>query len=151
MNNLNWIVVDLDGTLNDNEHRAHLAQDRKWDEFHAASKDDYPCNPVREVVRIMSSNYKILLLTGRNERYRSMTLNWLQQNHISPFIDDLAMRPDSDFRPDIEMKICILESYFGSKENVLGSVLFCLDDRDRVVEGFRNYGLPCFQVKQGEY
>ena len=149
--NMNWIVVDLDGTLNENEHRVHLAQARKWDEFHEAAKGDFVCIPVREIIRAMSNSYKILLLTGRNERYRPMTMNWLQENHISPFINDLAMRPDEDFRPDIEMKICILESFFGTKENVLRSVLFCLDDRDRVVEGFRNYGLPCFQVKQGDY
>jgi hypothetical protein len=41
------------------------------------------------------------------------------------------------------------EEYFGSKEAVLQNVIFVLDDRDKVVEAWRNYGLPCWQVRPG--
>jgi hypothetical protein len=45
----------------------------------------------------------------------------------------------------------MLIDLFGSKENVQEKVLVVLEDRDRVVEAFREMGLPCWQVQAGGY
>ena len=145
------VIVDMDGTLSDATHRSHLAQSGQWDEFHSASKDD----PVREAVadfcRVCGHEFELIILTGRNEKFRNQTNEWLKAMGLASCFSQLLMRPDDDFRPDIEMKIALLEDFFGSKESVLEEVSFCLDDRDKVVEGFRDYGLDCWQVKQGDY
>lgn len=148
----NTIIVDMDGTLSDATHRAELAQQGYWDFFHEASIDDPICNEVAEFCKMASDNgYELIILTGRNEKFREITKEWLVFKSVRSYFDEILMRPDNDFSKDVDMKIALLEGHFGSKEKVLENVLFCLDDRDGVVEGFRDYGLACWQVKQGDY
>jgi hypothetical protein len=90
-------------------------------------------------------------VTGRNEAFRQLTWSWLNEHKLDEYIDTLIMRPDSDWRPDHELKIALLEQAFGSKERALERVAFILEDRDKVVEAYRNYGLPCWQVRPGGY
>lgn len=146
-----WIVVDLDGTLCDCSHRVSLAQAGQWDEFHSLCKDDKPYEPVVVVVNCMAyAGYRFMALSGRDERQRKATLDWMVQWGVTP-PDEVLLRPKGDYRPDVELKIAMLEQHFGSKEAVLESVKFCLDDRDKVVEGLRNYGLTVWQVREGDY
>jgi hypothetical protein len=85
------------------------------------------------------------LLTGRNEKYRQLTEEWLDSTNLHYYVHMLLMRPDNDWSHDHEMKIALLEKEFGSKEVVLQKVAFVVDDRDSVVEGLRNYGLTVLQ------
>lgn len=143
------IVIDLDGTLSNCDHRVNYAQMGEWDEFHARGKDDRPYEDVALLVDGLSHLYNIVIVTGRNERYRRDLMTWLLEYRIK--IDSIVMRPDHDFTSDGELKIRLLEEYFGGKEAVLGCVAFVLEDRDKVVEAYRNYGLACWQVRLGSY
>jgi FMN phosphatase YigB (HAD superfamily) len=143
------IVIDLDGTLCDCSHRVQHAQAKDWDAFYEGLMGDKVVEPVRELLECMTESLEILLVTGRPEKYRVTTERWLQDNFI--LWDALLMRPRDDWRHDYEVKLALLEAHFGSKEIVLERVLFALDDRDQVVEAFRNYGLSCWQVRQGDY
>jgi hypothetical protein len=146
------IVVDLDNSLCNCDHRIHHALNKDWDAFHEALMDDVPNPDVYALIKMMDDLYSspgLFFLTGRNERYRPKTLEWLKKHNINP--DKLIMRPDNDFTPDHEIKIRMLEEELGGKEKVLSLVLFVLDDRDRVVEAFREYGLKCWQVRAGAY
>lgn len=154
------IVVDLDGTLCDSSHRDHLAQAKEWDAFHAASKDDKPRLDVAELVKIVRSSafagrdYCLVALTGRNEKYRKVTLDWLIRQDLAHF-DALLMRPDNDWRPDTVIKPELLEEF----RKLIGEgqggptpeVAFILEDRDHVVEAWRNLGYACWQVQPGGY
>ena len=143
------IVVDLDGTLNNCSPRQHLAQAQKWDEFHGSLMDDLINPDVMFLLDNIAAEIMVIGCTGRSNAFRSLTTRWLLDNRI--LLDQLLMRPDGDWRPDHELKPKMLEKYLGSKDKVLRSVKFVLDDRDKVVEAWREYGLPCWQVRPGGY
>lgn len=146
------IIVDLDGTLCDNSHRVHLAQAKDWDAFHAGIPLDVPHTEVATILAILAKEaFEIILLTGRDEKYREDTLAWLRRHDLVNLFDHLLMRPDDDRRPDHELKPSMITEHFGSAEEAQHSVLFCLEDRDKVVEALRNYGLTVWQVKEGAY
>jgi len=154
------IVVDLDGTVCDTAHRDHLAQAKQWDEFHAAAKDDRPRADVAFFLSVLARRSvldEILLVacTGRNERYRQTTLEWLIKHDLAVF-DTILMRPDGDRRPDVEVKPEMLREFIELTESEYPwagkrEVAFILEDRDRVVETWRNLGYACWQVNNGSY
>jgi hypothetical protein len=144
------IIVDLDGTLCDSAHRDHLAMAGLWEEFHSGLTDDKVHKDVAEVITIMSdAGYLIIGLTGRNEKFRYKTLGWLGLNKIS--LDHLIMRPDNNYQSDYTLKPRMLADQFGSQESALNNVLMILEDRDKVVEAWRNLGYRCWQVQPGGY
>ncbi len=146
------VVCDLDGTLCDHSARVDLAQANDWDAFHARCHED---KPNRDVVTALSLIYHskleadIYALTGRNERYRKKTLDWLSEH--APFFTEVLMRPDNNYESDHVLKLRMLEEKLGGKEKVLERVAFVLEDRDKVIEAFRNYGLSTWQVRLGLY
>ncbi len=146
----NWIVMDLDGTLCDCSHRVHLAQAKQWDEFHAGIPDD---KPNQEVVKLLErfTEYEVLLCTGRDEKYRDPTERWLHDNGLSQYITAMVMRPDDDHSSDHELKPRLVDEFFGSRQAALDAVLLVLDDRDRVVEAWRDARFKCWQVQVGSY
>jgi hypothetical protein len=146
--NPQYIVVDLDGTLCDIGHRVDYAKAGQWDDFHSRCPKDMPHMDVLNLLNA-AVTYNILACTGRNERYRNLTIDWIM-HHGAP-VEEILMRPDDDYRQDAVLKIGLLEDHFGSRDEVIKSVAFCLDDRDKVVEAYRNYGLPAWQVRLGEY
>ncbi len=143
------IVVDMDGTLSNCKHRQHHAEQGQWDEFHSKLSEDKTYYDVQWLLERLPDSIQVIVLTGRNETYRSKTFEWLSDKGI--FVDMLLRRPDGDFRPDHELKPKLLEEAFGSKDLVIDNVMFVLDDRDKVVEAWRNYGLDCWQVRPEGY
>lgn len=139
------IVLDADGTLWDSTPRIDFAKAKQWEEFHSRCIDDQPHDDVLYLLRMLPWDCVVILCTARTERWRGLTEQWLAMHKIG--VDTILMRPNDDFRPAAEVKLNLLEKHFGSKELVLGQVSFCLDDTDRVVEAFRNYGLNCWQVR----
>ena len=140
-----WAIFDIDGTLANCKHRVHLAQAKQWDEFHSLAPKDQVIQPVARLMRRIAADHPVVLLTGRNERYRQLTLKWLRENSLSIWTTELLMRPDDDFTRDGEMKWKMLVDYFKSPVNVLDRVWFVVDDRDTVCEHLRNKGLTVFQ------
>lgn len=143
------IVVDLDGTLNNCVHRQHLAQEGRWDEFHQELLLDDPYPDVAWFLNILPKEDFIIALTGRDIAFEKQTWIWLEQQKLTGCIDHILMRPKSDFTPDHILKPQLLEEYFdGCRDKVLEEVMVVLEDRDKVVEAWRNYGLPCWQVRR---
>ena len=141
-------IVDIDGTIANNEHRIHYITNghKDWDKWHAnAHKDE----PIREMIDILdmasAANIKIVLCTGRDEKCRVDTVKWLGDNDI-PW-DALYMRSEGDRRDDDIVKFELLEQiYEAGYEPVL-----VLEDRDRVVKMWRSAGLRCLQVAPGDF
>ncbi len=73
------------------------------------------------------------------------TMKWLNDNGIK--FDDLYMRFTNDSRIDSIVKQEIYEMCIKDKYNVL----FVLDDRDQVVNMWREQGLKCLQVAEGNF
>ena len=141
------IILDIDGTISDSAWRQDYARARQWDDFHSRCEADKPHPDVLDMILRLSLSMQILACTGRTETYREQTMRWMTKHGVP--IDHLIMRGVHDFSRAGDMKISSLEAFFGSKEAVLERVAFVLEDNDRSVELFRNYGLPCWQVRSG--
>lgn len=133
------IICDLDGTL-------ALMNGRS--PFDASKCDQDLLNePVANVLRNYKKlGYKILLVSGREDRYKEPTLSFLEKHEIE--YDDLIMRKSKDSRKDSIIKTEIYNESIKDKY----FVEFVLDDRNQVVDTWRNdLKLPCFQVYYGDF
>jgi hypothetical protein len=143
------VVVDLDGTLADIEHRRRLIKGRKpdWKAFHEACVDDPP-NPwcVRLINAMRAAGCRIELVSGRSQEVEAQTRDWLSR----AFGGDVSglhlalLRPRGNMIKDTELKRAWLKSY--GKERVL----FAVDDRRRVVDMWRAEGVVCLQCDDWE-
>ena len=138
------VFCDLDGTVSDNSHRQGFIQSTKkdWDSFYNPELivKDPPINQaIRGLKRLMDQQGLLLyFLTGRPEKTRNATLQWLRLNvpwgeHIP-----LLMRPDGDFRKaDIykEEHIQKVHTLYPSKVKVF------IDDDTRNIEMYQRLGL----------
>ncbi len=143
------IIVDIDGTLADIEHRVHYLQSKpkkNWKSFYQEVDKDI-VNPwcLEIIMSMKASGYQIILLTGREEICKEKTLKWLEDNKI-PY-DLLYMRPLNDFRADDVIKC---EIYYNEIEKKF-QTLFVLEDRKTVVEMWRKEGITCLQCEWGEF
>lgn len=132
------ILCDLDGTL------AYLNGRNPYDA--SSCVDDILNEPIAHIVRTYAAaGVKVILVSGREARYRKPTEHWLAEHEI-PY-DALFMRRTRDFRKDAIIKT---EIYRG---NIEGNyrVLFVLDDRNQVVDQWRALGLTCLQVAPGDF
>lgn len=151
------IVIDLDGTLCDSAHRDHHARNGDWDQFHALLTEDEPHSDVLSFIKFMATDsfnvdVELVGCTGRNEQYRIATERWLMEH--GALLDCVLMRPDHDFRPDHELKIEMLEKWHyesGAEGRPQERVTFILEDREKVVEAWRNAGYNCWQVRPGNF
>lgn len=146
----NVIIVDLDGTICNADHRQELAQSGQWDDFHALCHLDAPYQDMVDLVRHLGlTGLTLIGLTGRNEKHRIITNEWLQRH--GALLDEMLMRPDNDYSKDIELKTKALEERFGSKQEALARVICIFDDRDNLVAGLRDYGYTVLQPRLGTY
>jgi hypothetical protein len=142
-----WVICDLDGTLADCGYRAGLIPD--WDAFHKMSPMDKPYPAITKLLELLNSRHPVLILTGRPEEHRGITLAWLKTQGVS--FDELSMRPTLNYESDVDCKWAQAVAFFGSEEQVLAQTFIVIDDRDKVVEMWRNKGLTCLQPRLGDY
>ncbi|MDC1174334.1 HAD family acid phosphatase [Bacteriovoracaceae bacterium] len=142
------IIVDIDGTLADVEHRVHFVQasPKDWKNFNQHIIHD-KINPwcLEIIKKFKKDQYKIILLTGRTDDFQKDTEEWLVKFNV-PF-DLLLMRSESDRREDFEIK---KEIYQNNIEPKFDS-LFVLEDRLSVVKMWRSLGLTCLQCDWGDF
>ncbi len=142
------VIFDIDGTLADNRHRQNflLESPKNWDAFFAGMEQDTPRPMVKSLVWMYEDRgFEVILVTGRYEKYGTFTTNWLTEHGIA--FHHLHMRPDSDSRPDYEVKRGIYETQIAPHFNVK----LVVDDRSSVVKMWRELGLECWQVDEGNF
>lgn len=123
------IIVDIDGTLADAKWREHLIQEEGWDAFHAAGENDDPVAGIMTLVNAFAhEGCEIIAHTGCNEKFRAMRTAWLVENNI-PF-DALWMRPDGNFMPSPDLKMCQAIANLGDR---IDEVLLVIDDREDIL------------------
>lgn len=135
------VIFDLDGTLANCQHRLHHVSGHKkhWDAFFEGIPDDPPVYGVVSVLRAMARDNNIVLTTGRPEKCREMTEEWLNK-HVVPY-DVLYMRADGDLRPD---NITKAQIYEGIKQDGY-DVYLAIDDRKSIVDLWRSLGICTLQ------
>lgn len=131
------IICDLDGTL-------ALLNGR--DPYNAETcEQDILSEHIANIVRFYSQSAQILLLSGRQERHRPQTVNWLARHEI-PYTA-LWMRQTNDNRKDSVIKEEIYRQHIQNRY----AIQFCLDDRNSIVNLWRSLGLICLQVADGDF
>lgn len=129
------IIVDIDGTLAKMDGRSP---------FDWSKVGDDKCNTVVKNI-VNSYNGTVIIFSGRDSVCREETVKWLSDNGIA--YDGLFMRPEKNQEKDAIIKRRMFD------ENVKGKffIEYVLDDRNQVVEMWRNMGLTCLQVAEGDF
>jgi phosphoglycolate phosphatase-like HAD superfamily hydrolase len=142
------VIFDIDGTLADCEHRRHFVTGKKknFDKFYDAMGEDKVKSEIRGLCNSYHMNgWHVVICTGRPEKYREITEEWLKENAI--FHSELRMRPDEKrHEPDYEVKQEMLDSIREER-----SVHIAFDDRNQVVDMWRRNGITCLQVDYGDF
>lgn len=134
------ILCDIDGTL------AHgIGTTRKPYEWEKVGTDTLDV-AVREVLDSFSmAGVLIILMSGRDGSCRPQTEQWLKENFVPYNI--LHMRATDDSRKDYIIKKEIFEHSIRD----MYKIDFVLDDRNQVVDMWRQMGLKVFQVAEGDF
>lgn len=145
------IIVDLDGTL-------ALMGDRSPYAGEQCAVDSVN-EPILKLVMEWWCDYNaaiskpdrhVIFCSGRDGKAREATILWLREK-CGIYVEDegvhLFMRAPGDNRNDGIIK----EEIY--RENIEGNfnVAFVLDDRNRVVDKWRELGLTCLQVAPGNF
>lgn len=135
------ILVDIDGTIADNRHRDHLAKTdwAKFVEFNTVIRDK-PITSVVELVRTLSLQYSVIMVTAREESDRPVSKAWLA-NHDIPF-QRLYMRPIGDERRAHDFKESVLHSL--QKDGF--EVHLAIEDNKYCVDMYRKNGIQVLEV-----
>ena len=150
-----FVISDLDNTLTVIKDRLrHIENGKKdWDAFHSECFNDELNKPVAEILRrflstdkATSGKYWVEIWTGRPERHRPETEDWLSYYNIVPNV--LRMRGENDKRPDIRVKGDWLKDCWEIDRMWPDLVL---DDRTHAVNWWRNQGITCLQVAQNDF
>lgn len=143
------VVFDVDGTVADNHHRIDYVRTtpKDWAKYDAGIPDDTAIWPMAETFRALrSAGNDIIFVTGRSERSRKATVEWLDDNDLHNSLSKIYMRPDGDYRPDDIVKCELLDQIikeYGFKPDIW------FDDRPRVVRAIRARGVFVVDVYQG--
>lgn len=128
------IMVDIDGTL------AHM-QDRSPYDYSKVMSDT-----LDDAIADITRKYKtVVIMSGRPESCREDTENWLRKHAVR--FDKLFMRTTDDNRKDSIVKLELYKEHVEPNYNIL----FVLDDRNQVVKMWREQGLKCLQVAEGDF
>lgn len=144
----NVVIFDLDGTLALIDHRRHFVNGKKknWDAFHKACSDDKVNQPVADIFRLLLSvGRHVIIFSGRSDVAAQETFSWLGWHNLIPH--GMYMRKEGDFTPDHELK----EGWLKDLQNAGIKVDCVFDDRQSVVEMWRENGITCLQVAPGDF
>jgi hypothetical protein len=140
------VIFDIDGTLADISERVHHVRrkPKNWNAFNAGMAQDKAIHSMIRLCNILyAAGLRIIHCSGRNEKNRPETVDWLKNQGV-PY-HELLLRRDEDYRSDSVVKREFLQGMDKSR------ILFVVEDRSRVVEMWRSEGLTCLQCAPGEF
>lgn len=161
------IVFDIDGTLADASHRHHflIGKPKNWPAFFDAMKDDEPIPPTVGLCAYLlmlhasaehmglRPPFEVVFCTGRPDSHRAATEAWLRQHlqFATMFPTDfprwLYMREAGDHRPDYVVKRELIAKM--RADGIEPTLVF--EDRKQCVDMWRQNGITCCQVAEGDF
>jgi predicted kinase len=132
------IIVDIDGTIA--ERITDRPQTRSPYDWMRVGEDGPVKNVIQAVKVYGAAGYIIVLMSGRDSVCREVTEKWLAEHDV-PY-DELYMRAENDNRKDSIVKRELFDKHVRGNYNVE----VVLDDRQQVVDMWRELGLTVFQV-----
>jgi hypothetical protein len=82
---IDCVIFDIDGTIADNSARVHFinGKNKDWDTYNKQAYADKPMHLMLNQLDIIGLIMPIVLLTGRVDSTRKMTIEWLRENGVS--------------------------------------------------------------------
>ena len=135
-------VFDLDNTLADTAHRQRFLEraPRDWDGFFAAAPDDPPIPEGVALVLKSAEECEVVYLTGRPERCRPDTLDWLAAQGLPE--GRVFMRRNDDRRPARRTKLEILRRLDRTRD-----IRVFVDDDELVCEDAERAGFTVVRAR----
>ncbi|MFC5670224.1 hypothetical protein [Streptomyces incanus] len=135
-------VFDLDNTLADTAHRQRFLEcrPRDWDAFFATAPEDPSLAEGIALVHASAQECEIVYLTGRPERCRRDTLDWLAAQGLPE--GPVHMRGDADRRPARYTKLAILRRLARTRE-----IRVLVDDDELVCADARRAGFTVVHAR----
>ena len=133
------IIVDIDGTL------AHIPEGGRSPYDGSRVHEDIIDVDVARLVNTLSETHRVIVMTGRDAEYREVTETWLTANNVH--YDEIHTRPAGDKRKDHIVKLELFDTHVRGRFDIRG----VFDDRNRVVQMWREIGLKCLQVQEGNF
>lgn len=144
-------IFDLDGTVADPSHRLHYLEQKPvpWDLFLSEMDNDKPILPSILIIRsLIEAGHTVIFCTGRSDKYRRMTLDWIYE-FVYPYFKDtmhLYMRQEGDHRPDTQVKLELLHEM--RKNGLNPEAVF--EDRKRLCEMWIDNGMQVYDCGMGK-
>ena len=138
------LLIDIDGTVSIVGDRLKFLKEKDWDSFYEACDEDNPNHNIVHLLQKVKDNYDFVFCTGRRESVREKTEKWLNTYKIG---GRLLMRKDGDYRHDTIVKPELLEE----AGIPLYMIALVLEDRNSMVAKWRELGLTCMQVANGDF
>ena len=142
-------IFDLDGTLCDVRlvrkyvvvPEGSKGFKRDFDRFHRESLHCPPHTRVKEAAKsLRDAGFRILIVSGREERWSNLTRQWLARWDIE--FDAFFLRPAKDYRPDNEIK-----SEIGRLIRQTYIPIAAFDDRDDIIGVWQELGIATIRVR----
>jgi hypothetical protein len=141
------IAIDLDGTLANIGHRLPFIENKppNWKAFFLACVYDEPLfKMIRVAEALYNAGHTIEIWSGRSDMVEKETREWLEKYHVK--YHRLRMRKDGDYRMD-----CIVKAEWFDALPLHERPVLAFDDRQQVVDMWREYGVLCCQVAPGDF
>lgn len=142
-------IFDLDGTLADLSHRLHhiTKTPKDWRAFFAYDEviKDAPIPHVIDLFWDVAVSWPVVVVSGRSDECWEATMDWINKHGLP--VEKLYMRTAGDKRPDYLVKYDLLQQLKADGWNPR----MVFDDRDQVVNMWRENGIPCAQVAPGSF
>ena len=142
------IIFDLDGTLANCKHRLYWIQReiKDWDSFFARCHEDKPIESAIKLLIRLSEYNRVEIWSCRRADTLAQTSSWLYKHDIPP---DLLthLRPEHNRVEDDLLK----KRWLDDLRAVGGDVDIAFEDRQRVVDMWRESGVLCFQGAKGDF
>ncbi|MFD7406413.1 hypothetical protein ACFV7R_27880 [Streptomyces sp. NPDC059866] len=135
-------VFDLDNTLADTAHRQRFLErkPRDWDGFFAAAPEDPPIAEGVALAVQSAPECEVVYLTGRPERCRQDTLEWLAAHGLPE--GRVYMRRNDDRRPARYTKLEILRRLARTRD-----IRVLVDDDELVCEDAERAGFTVVRAR----
>lgn len=135
------VICDIDGTLALNVERSIYD--------YSKVSTDVPNEPIVALVKMLATQHELVFTSGREDVCEADTRAWLAKYVVDTDLDQikLFMRPADDKRRDAIVKREIFDAHIRGQYRVA----YVVDDRNQVVEMWRQIGLTVLQVADGDF
>lgn len=139
------VIVDIDGVLADASGRQHHIAAGDWRAFFEACGGDPVIEEMRQLLQLLSSDTRVLLVTGRPRRVQAHTVTWLDEWMVR--WDLLITRDFGDYAGVDVFKREVL----GDLRDYGFDIQLAFEDDPKNHAMYRSENVPCLYIHSGYY